>query len=615
MIDDNQGNLISLKALINESFPHVEIFTAQSGEAGIEIAKVNEPDVILLDILMPGMDGYETCRRLKANPRHNGIPVIFVTALKSDKENRLKALESGAEAFINKPIDEIEFYVQLRGMLKIRERNIINSNENEKLNVLVNERTKDIIDLKEKYKNILDDLPALICEFMPDSTLTYVNKTYCRYFQMSREDLIGKAFLDLLPENSREKVRKKYLSLSPRNPSNQYVHKVMLNGEEKWQEWRDSAIFDEQGLLKHFFSIGVDITERKKAEEKLLFLSYHDHMTGLYNRRFFEEEVKRLDKARNLPLTIVMADVNGLKLVNDSFGHAAGDELLKKAAKVIQEACRADDIIARVGGDEFALILPQTDRNSAENLIRRIRENIVKGNTNTYVLSISFGHATKSEVREDINEIFANAENYMYKHKAFESASMRSKTIEVIMNSLFEKSARESAHSKRVSQICELIALALNFDEDEINTIKIAGLVHDIGKISVDEKVLNKYGTLDEDEWIEIRKHPESSRRILSAVKEFAEISDYVVAHHERWDGMGYPNRLKGEEIPIESRIIAVADAYDAMTSQRSYRKPMSKKKAIDELKKNTGIQFDPEIVEAFLSIPNNAINSDTGDF
>lgn len=601
LIDDQIENLITIKALVKEAFAGAEIFTAQSGETGIKEAQANEPDVILLDILMPGMDGYEVCRRLKADLILRDIPILFVTALKSEKENRLKALESGGEAFINKPIDDIELFVQLRGMLKIREKNIADRNEQERLNQLVLEKTGELLTLKEKYAGILNDLPALVCEFNPDSTLTYVNKTYCDYFKTNQDELIGKPFLDFLPEQSREKAKRKYLSLRPHNPINHYSHQTEVNGEMRWQEWRDRAIFDKNNQLVNFYSIGVDITEKKLAEEKLLFLSYHDHMTGLYNRRFFEEEVKRLDKARNLPLTIIMADVNGLKLVNDSFGHDAGDQLLQEAAKAIQQGCRLDDVVARVGGDEFAILLPNTDSKTATDVIKRIKGYIEEFGQEMGLLTVSFGHMTKTEEYVSMKEIYAGAENQMYMHKAYESSSMRSKTIDVIMNSLFEKSVRENAHSKRVSQFCRLIASKLDFDEDEIKTIEMAGLVHDIGKIGVDEKVLNKSGALDKEEWLEIRKHPEAGRRILSSVKEYMEISEFIATHHERWDGTGYPEGLKGEEIPIEARIIAVADAYDAMTSERTYKKPMSQEEAMLELLRCKGTHFDAIIVDVFV--------------
>jgi HD-GYP domain-containing protein (c-di-GMP phosphodiesterase class II) len=142
----------------------------------------------------------------------------------------------------------------------------------------------------------------------------------------------------------------------------------------------------------------------------------------------------------------------------------------------------------------------------------------------------------------------------------------------------------------------------MNMSQDEINRVKLAGLVHDIGKIGVDEKILNKPGKLDFEEWLEIKKHPEAGWRILNSTDEFSEVSRLILCHHERWNGSGYPNQLKDVEIPIESRIISVADAYDAMTDVRTYNRSIPKDQAIDELKRHSGTQFDPTIVEIFIS-------------
>jgi diguanylate cyclase (GGDEF)-like protein/putative nucleotidyltransferase with HDIG domain len=331
------------------------------------------------------------------------------------------------------------------------------------------------------------------------------------------------------------------------------------------------------------------------------YLGFHDQLTGLYNRRFYEEELIRLDKKRNFPLTIAMGDVNGLKLVNDSFGHTMGDELLRKVAEAIEKACRADDIIARLGGDEFVIILPKTTRGEAKKVIKRIWDLAAKEKVSSLNISISFGYATKMNERENIQEIFKKAEDRMYKHKVYESSSTRSTTVDLIINTLYEKNNREMLHSNRVSKLCENIAMKMNFDKDDVNKLRTAGLMHDIGKIGISEKILNKPQKLNNEEWTEIKRHPEIGYRILSSVHEFSEIADYVLEHQERWDGKGYPRGLKGEKISIQARIIAVADSFDAMTTHRAYGTILSEKKAIDEIKKCSGKQFDPNIAKIFI--------------
>ncbi|HYE83390.1 MAG TPA: HD domain-containing phosphohydrolase [Clostridia bacterium] len=349
------------------------------------------------------------------------------------------------------------------------------------------------------------------------------------------------------------------------------------------------------------YGIYADISARKKAEKEIIYMNYHDQLTGLYNRRFFEEELNRINTERNLPISVIMADVNGLKLINDAFGHAAGDKLLMKTAEIIRKESRADEIVARLGGDEFVILLPRTDSEVAEKIIKRIKAACAGIMLKSMEISVSFGWDTKISAAQDINETLKNAEDYMYRNKLFESPSIRGKTIKAITNSLYEKNKREEQHSQRVSYLSEAIGIAMGRGDSEVNELKTLGLLHDIGKIAIDDKILNKPGKLSMEEWNEIKRHPEIGYRILSSVNDMAEMAEFVLAHHERWDGKGYPKGLKGEEIPLQARIITIADAYDAMTSERAYRKPLTEAAAKEELVKNAGIQFDPEIVRAFI--------------
>lgn len=339
----------------------------------------------------------------------------------------------------------------------------------------------------------------------------------------------------------------------------------------------------------------------KQKVKELYDLGYQDQLTGLYNRRFFEKELARLDVEENLPLTIVMADVNGLKLVNDSFGHAIGDDLLKKVAEVMTNGCRADDVLARLGGDEFVILLCKTDGYEADDIIKRINERASQEKVGSVDISVSFGYETKKKMDEKTQEILKKAEDHMYKRKIFESPSMRGKTISTIIKTLNEKNKREEQHSQRVSSFCESMGKAIGLTEIEVSELKSVGLLHDIGKIAIDENILNKPGKLDPGEWDEIERHPEIGYRILSTVNDMSEMAEFVLAHHERWDGKGYPKGLKEKEIPLQSRIIAIADAYDAMISERSYRGALSEETAISELEKNAGSQFDPVLVRVFV--------------
>ncbi|MBN7772912.1 HD domain-containing phosphohydrolase [Clostridium aminobutyricum] len=376
---------------------------------------------------------------------------------------------------------------------------------------------------------------------------------------------------------------------------------ISKNGVKKSIEDSVAPIKDENGNISGAVLVFRDYTEKKERQNQIEYLSYHDQLTGLYNRRFLEEELNRLDEERNFPLSVVMADVNGLKLINDSFGHHMGDELLKKVAEIIRNGCRKEDIIARLGGDEFIVLLPKTDTLETEKIIKKIKILADKEKIEGIDISISFGYEIKRDKNTKMQEALKKAEDQMYKKKLFESPSIRGKTVQTIINTLHEKNKREEQHSHRVSALCKSMGAALQLSENEIEELKTVGLLHDIGKIAIEENILNKPGGLSEDERKQMMRHPEIGYRILSTVHDMSDIATYVLYHHERIDGKGYPKGLTGDQIPLESRIISIADSYDAMTSDRSYQKALSKGEAIMELQKNAGTQFDSELVNLFI--------------
>jgi putative nucleotidyltransferase with HDIG domain len=267
----------------------------------------------------------------------------------------------------------------------------------------------------------------------------------------------------------------------------------------------------------------------------------------------------------------------------------------------MQGALRKCDLIARLGGDEFIMMLPGLGAEEAAKLTERIEKKVTRESINGIDLSISFGIATKTDPSQDILETQKNAEDEMYHHKLYMGSSMRSKTIDLIINTLYEKSNREMFHSKRVGDLCNSIAQAMHVETNMIKQIALAGLLHDIGKMGVEENILNKPASLDIKEWEQMKRHPEVGYRILSSSEEFTEVARYVFEHHERWDGKGYPKGLKGVEISLQARIIGVADSYDAMTSDRTYRKGLSEEEAVSELRRNAGTQFDPIVAQVFV--------------
>jgi diguanylate cyclase (GGDEF)-like protein/PAS domain S-box-containing protein len=454
---------------------------------------------------------------------------------------------------------------------------------------------------EERYRCLFNYSGVGVVYYTTEGIVISSNKRSMDILGGERQDITGLSVYEIFSKAQADEL----FSLIQKTASSDQpiVHETLVAfpSGSKWLSTISTNVKNTQGEVIGVQITSIDITDRKKAEEELRFLSYHDELTGFYNRRFFENELIRLEESGEIPLSVIVCDINGLKLINDSFGHDRGDELLMKAANIIRVACQKYATISRIGGDEFAVLLPGIASDDVLEIVKHIKTESSKEKIANIELSIAIGYDTKTSANQKIGEVLANAENHMYRHKLYDHTSTRSKTIDIIMNTLFEKSNRESLHSDRVSSICMAIAIQMDFTMEDVNKIKIAGLVHDIGKIGIDEKILNKPGSLDVEERSQINKHPEVGWRILSSASEFSELANFILDHHERWDGNGYPNGLKGLSIPIEARIIAVADSYDAMTRDRSYRKGLTKEEAIVELKRCSGTQFDPEIVHIFI--------------
>ena len=345
----------------------------------------------------------------------------------------------------------------------------------------------------------------------------------------------------------------------------------------------------------------MDVTERIKNEEEIKYLNCHDVLTGLKNRRCFEKAMEAMDNAENLPLSIIFADINGLKMTNDIFGHAAGDELIKKIAEILKESCRANDVIGRLGGDEFIVLLPNTANEDSMNIIGRIKASLSQAHVAAIKCSISLGCDTKTDSTEAITEIMANAENNMYKDKVLNRKDINDGIINNLMKTLHGRNIKEKVHSERVSVLSGKIAEMLGFSATKVKRVKEAGYLHDIGKIVLDEKIVCSRQLSDAELEIK-RQHPIVGYRILNLFDDTLDLAEAVYSHHENWDGTGYPKGLKGEEIPITGRIIAIAEVYDELTNEYG-NLHLDNETALQKIKAMAGKRFDPSIVEAFSKI------------
>ena len=458
---------------------------------------------------------------------------------------------------------------------------------------------------EKKFRLIFEKANVGINFVNRDGTITASNQKFCDLVGYTQDELRGISFKDITYEEDLQNDTQ-HLDDLLRGITTGYCIDKRYVCKDKSLLWINLTVsllqLDEDQAPILMRSV-VDISERKNAELSLQYQYYHDQLTNLYNRRYFDDNKTQIDQQENYPLSIILVSINGLSLFNEVFGFKAGDQVVVKGVQLFLDHFKDSELIYRMDGDKFMILQPHKTLSETQSLIQGLRDRFSAETIENIELSISVGSATKNKVHVEIEKVLNIASDNLKRDKLIDKSSMASKTIDIIMNSLYEKNKREMLHSKRVSQLCELMAVKMQLSENEISKIKIAGLMHDIGKIGISDSILDKTESLTPAEWQEIQRHCEAGYRILSSAKEFSEIADYILAHHERWDGKGYPKGLKEDEIPLCSRIIALADSFDAMTSNRAYRKGLTSEKALIEIGHYSGIQYDPTLTKIFQEV------------
>ncbi len=479
----------------------------------------------------------------------------------------------------------------------------------------ITERIQTEINLKESERSmsmLLSNLPGMAyrCNYDRDWTMQFISEGCYELTGYPPESLIHSkdiTFNDLINPDYRELLWDKWTEVLQNHGVFREEYAIITADDEvKWVFEQGRGVYNEKGEVEAIEGMIIDISKQRKREDEILFLTYHDVLSGLYNRRYYEEAKLKLDTKENYPLSVIVGDINGLKLINSAMGHQEGDVLIQKVASVLSQCQRSGDVLARTGGDEFSILMPNTTYEEADRVVHIIGricdEQREKSHEEAYHVSISVGCATKEEEGTLLESVIKAAEESMYRHKLLQNRSLHSGLISTMKSSLYEKSQETEAHAKRLITLSRAVGEILKLTEEQLNELELLSTLHDIGKIGISDNILNKPGKLTEEEWTEMKRHPEMGYRIAMSTPELAPIADYILNHHERWDGKGYPYGRKGDEIPLLSRIIAIADSYDAMTSDRSYRKAMTMEEAIEEIRRNSGSQFDPCLSEIFLN-------------
>ncbi len=375
------------------------------------------------------------------------------------------------------------------------------------------------------------------------------------------------------------------------------------------------------------------IKAQEKAEELLTALAEQDSLTGLLNHRVFhrrfQEEAEHAERSGR-PLTVALIDLNNFKFFNDAYGHLAGDDVLRQAALALQDCCRPCDTLARFGGDEFALLLPGAGQDEAGRLAARLQSRLDSlayyppDHDVAIPLQLSVGTAVFPEEQRGRMDTLALADTRLYQAKAGDSdasATQRLRAafteqidgfsmLDALVTAVDNKDRYTCRHSGDVMTFSLQIAEALEMDTETQHTVAVAALLHDLGKIGVPDAILRKPGRLSDEEFAAVRHHPVMGAVLVEAVPGFEDTLSAVRFHHERWDGGGYPEGRRGEETPLIARIMAVADAFSAMTTDRPYRRGMTEERALAEIIKGAGTQFDPFLAQTFVSLRQSALSS-----
>ncbi|NLL61903.1 MAG: diguanylate cyclase [Candidatus Atribacteria bacterium] len=469
---------------------------------------------------------------------------------------------------------------------------------------LSKQQQTELIANEDRFHNLIEMLPGMVVESDLDGNIAYINKKGLEILGYTAEEIKEKNIWELLarPCLGKDKNRLKKLFLKGiKYPQEYYL--IRKDQSLLPIEIHCSPIKDSKGKLIGFQGILLDITSRKKYEDKIKHLCFHDKLTGLYNRAYFEEELERLNNSRLLPISVIMGDVNNLKVINDTFGHQHGDQLLIKIADILRSTFRKSDVISRFGGDEFSIILPNTSYEKGVEIINRVKKACQKNSTLNLFLTISLGIATKEYASQNINTVLRDAEAEMYRFKTLNKATIERDIFASLERALRQKDVETEEYRHDLIECALKFGKFLKLKKKELEDLKLLATICDIGKIAVSEEIILKKGWLSEGEWCEIRKHPEIGFRIAKSAPKIAHLADAILYHHEFWDGNGYPHGLKGEKIPFLSRIIHVITAYQAMTHKRPYREAMTREDAIQELRNGLGSQFDPELTVMFIDM------------
>lgn len=590
IVEDDKGNLEAIKAVLQQ-LSNCEILTAMDGNDALKIVQRDTVNLVLMDVSLPDFSGYEVAKLIKSRKSTMGIPIVFLSGIFKTVEHIERGFKIGAIDFLFKPINEKELLSKINYYICL-------FNKQNELTIQLINKNKELKRSEEEWRYLGENIPDTVVVMDVHGNILFANR--CINTETINESNCTEIFNDL-PQNQIEFIKNNFKEVQKKK--NTIEFEINNRGKNKYNLYRMVPILDESEEIMNIMIIVSDITNKKLYEKKIEYLTFNDMMTGLKNRNFLEIELKRLTEKTNLPLSIMMADMNGLKLVNDAFGHEKGDEFLKDSANLLKRIFRKNDIVGRYGGDEFLVLMPNTNYEEANQISSRINEESALNGGLELKPNFAFGVATMEKPEEEIKHILIKAEDRMYRNKLINSRGFRSSIIQSLKNALQEKDFETKEHTDRMEILASKMANALSLSNEEKDNLALLTSLHDIGKVGISDAILLKKGSLNDEEWEKIKRHPEMGYNITRTIPQLALISELILHHHEWWNGSGYPEGLIGKKIPLLSRVITIIDAYDVMTNKRPYKEPISHEEALKELRKSADIQFDLELVGIFCGL------------
>lgn len=463
---------------------------------------------------------------------------------------------------------------------------------------------EQLVESEKRYRQIVETSGDGVWIIDADNRTSFANERFVRMTGYPIGELIGKQALEFFDEKYHSVIAANLRSIQRGKNIRKDTKFRRKDGGVLWSIVSSTAIFDKSGAYAGALGMITDITERKRMEKELEYISLHDPLTGLYNRTFFEKEMLRAGVETQKHAGIIVCDLDCLKFINDTLGHDVGDALIVEAAGVFKASFRDSDLIARIGGDEFAVLIPYGNEETIVKACERVRGTVARYNATRpeLPLSLSIGFAVSKGLPVSMSELFKEADNNMYREKLCHSQSARCAIVQTLLKALDVRDFISGGHADRLKELVTFLAGPIPLPESKVAEMHLLAQFHDIGKVGVPKSILLKPGALTSDEYAEIQRHCEIGHRIATSVPDLVHIADWILKHHEWWNGKGYPLGLKGDEIPLECRILTIIDAYDAMTSERPYREVMTPEAAVRELEKCSGIQFDPHLLAVFIS-------------